>query len=152
VLPVTVQLPTAFRQVTVSLSALRELSVHACLNVTSPGGSHHSVLAAVTLQHAPTAKGPWRKLRSIPAAKGSSYCRSGTSAWHATVLAPAANGYYRLRFAGNSGLQPSVSRVVHRWRYPTRITSFTVTPRRVTVKGAITISGRRWRHTTSWRP
>jgi hypothetical protein len=49
-------------------------------------------------------------------------------------------------------MQASSSKPVHLSRDSTKITSFAVTPRRVQAQGAITISGRLWRHTRSWQP
>jgi hypothetical protein len=151
-LTLDVLVPTGFRQVVISVSAFRELNVKACLNVTSPGGSEVATDSPVTLQYAPAAKGPWKKLRTIKPRDGIEYCKQGTSIWQASVVAPLANAYYRLSFAGNSILESSTSSGLHRWRYRTKITAFKISPRRVTAMGAVTVSGRLWRHTRSWRP
>jgi hypothetical protein len=152
-LKLNVQLPTAFRQVSIGLSAFRLLSVKACLNVTSPGGNKDSLTVPVTLQYASRAKGPWKNLRIIDATRGGHpYCATGTSSWQTAVTAPLANAYYRLSFGGNSSLQASASAPVHRWRYPTRITGFNITPRSVAAQGAVTVSGRLWHNTGSWHP
>jgi hypothetical protein len=152
-LTLNVQLPTGFRQVTMGLSAFRVLTVKSCLNVTSPGGDKDSVTAPVTLQYASRAKGPWKKLRTIAATRGGGpYCAAGTSSWQASVTAPLASAYYRLSFGGNSGLQAATSAALHRWRYATKITGFSITPRRVAAKGAVTVSGRLWHNTGAWHP
>lgn len=152
VLTLNVQQATAIRHVDLSLSAFRELSVRACLRVTSPGGSGEPVEKPITLQYERSAKGPWKKLATIDPAGGSSYCATGLPVWQAMVAAPAANAYYRLSFAGDPGLQPSASAARHRWRYRTRVTSFSISPRRVAAKRAVTVSGRLWRRTSSWHP
>jgi hypothetical protein len=153
-LAVNVLLPTALRHVKMVLSTLAALSVQGCLAVTSPGGAGVSPTSTITLQDARGAAGPWKKLATIrPVFSGvSSYCGAGMSVWQTTVTTPLANGYYRLSFAGNSGLQPSVGEVLHRWRHLTRITSFTITPHRIAANGAVTVSGRLWRDTSSWHP
>jgi hypothetical protein len=148
-----VRLPTTFRQVKIALSAFRVLTVKACLNVTSPGETRDSVTDSVTLQDERSTKGPWRNLQVVPATEGgTAYCHYGKSSWRATVLAPVANARYRLSFAANQGLQAAATKAVHLWRYPTRITSFKITPRRVAANGVVTISGRLWHDTTSWHP
>jgi hypothetical protein len=152
-LTLNVQLPTAFRQVAIGLSAFRVLSVKACLNVTSPGGNRDSLTVPVALQYASRPRGPWKSLRTIDASRGGHpYCAAGTSSWQTAVTVPLANAYYRLSFAGDPGLQASASPPVHRWRYPTRITKFNITPRSVAAKGAVTVSGRLWHDTGSWHP
>jgi hypothetical protein len=152
-LTLNVQLPTAFRQVAIGLSAFRVLSVKACLNVTSPGGNKDSLTVPVTLQYARAARGPWKNLRTIGASRGGHpYCATGTSSWQTAVTAPLPNAYYRLSFGGNSGLQAAASAPVHRWRYPTRITGFNITPRKVAAQGVVTVSGRLWHNTGSWHP
>jgi hypothetical protein len=147
-----VQLPTAFRQVSISLNAFRQLSIKACLNVTSPGGSEVATDPSVTLQYARSAKGPWKKLQTVKPLNGIEYCKSGPTIWQSTATAPVANGYYRLSFAGNSGLESASGSAHHRWRYQTKITSFKITPRTVAAQGTVTVSGRLWRHTKSWHP
>jgi hypothetical protein len=149
----TVREETGFRHVDLKLTADRHLSVRACLVVTSEGRPGRPVNSPATLQYsARGAKGPWRKLATISPAGGSRYCAAGSPVWQARLTAPSPDASYRLRFGGSHGLQASSSKPVHLWRDSTRITSFTVTPRRVAAKGAITISGRLWRRTQSWHP
>jgi hypothetical protein len=147
-----VQLPTDFRQVKIALSAFKALSVKACLNVTSPGGSPTPIDPSITLQYARSAKGPWKKLRTIKPTAGIAYCAAGSTIWQVTLGAPVANAYYRVSFAGDSGLQAAVSPAAHRWRHLTKITSFSISPHRVAVKGAVTVKGRLWHNTGSWHP
>jgi hypothetical protein len=147
-----VQLATSFKRVKIGLSAFKALSVKACLSVTSPGGAQKSFGSSITLEYASSAKGPWKKLRTIKPTTGIAYCSTGSPIWQVTVAAPVANGYYRLGFGGNSGLQRATSPAVHRWRRLTKITSFSITPHRVRAMGAVTVKGRLWHHTSSWLP
>jgi hypothetical protein len=152
-LTLTVRQETAFRHVSIVLGAFKTLTVRACLIVSSQGSPGQPVIAPVALQYARRAKGtPWRTLTTIRPVSGVSYCPNGSPVWQATVKAPAASAYYRLEFAGTQSLEADNTRPVDRWRDLTRITSYTVTPRRVAANGAITISGRLWRRTTSWQP
>ena len=158
-LKLTVQLPTEFKKVSLSLSALRSLSVKACLNVTSPGNTKFEIIAPVTLQYARAAKGPWRNLATIePHENTTGYCTAGTPIWLGSAKVPVSNGYYRLTFGGTTGtwpavsLQPAFTAAAHRWRNPTRVTSFKVTPHQVKFDGVVTVSGRLWRDTGAWHP
>src|SRR5260370_27095280 len=38
------------------------------------------------------------------------------------------------------------------WRYSTKITDYKVSPRAVSTRGTVKISGRLWWHGTSWKP
>jgi hypothetical protein len=147
-----VQLATSFKHVEIGLSAFKALSVKACLSVTSPGGSQKSFGSSITLEYASSAKGPWKKLRTIKPTTGIAYCSTGSPIWQVTLAAPVANGYYRLGFGGSSSLQRVTGRAVHRWRRLTKITSFSITPHRVRAMGAVTVKGRLWHHTSSWLP
>jgi hypothetical protein len=152
-LKLNVQLPTEFKKVSLSLGAFRTLSVKACLNVTSPGGSKDVIIEPVTLQYAKGAKGPWKKLATIqPHENTTGYCAGGTPIWLGSARVPVANGYYRLSFSGSSGFQAAITAAAHRWRYLTKITSFKVTPHQVADQGAVTVSGRLWHDTGSWHP
>jgi hypothetical protein len=147
-----VQLATSFKRVAIGLSAFKALSVKACLSVTSPGGSQKSFGSSITLEYASSAKGPWKKLRTIKPTTGIAYCPTGSPVWQATLAAPVPNGYYRLGFGGSSSLQRVTGRAVHRWRRLTKITSFSISPHRVRAMGAVTVKGRLWHHTSSWQP
>jgi hypothetical protein len=76
----------------------------------------------------------------VPAAASAAPAPAGTS------------GYDRLSFAGPAAPRPAASPAVPLRRDRTRITSFRVVPRQVRSGAAITISGRLWRHATTWRP
>jgi hypothetical protein len=152
-LPLSVQLPTEFKKVSLSLGPFRGLSVKACLNVTSPGSTGAEIIEPVILQYAGAAKGPWKKLATIlPHENTAGYCAAGTPVWLGSPTVPVTNGYYRLSFSGTPGLQPASTAAAHRWRYATRVTGFKVTPHQVGYKGAVTVSGRLWHNTGSWHP
>jgi hypothetical protein len=152
-LTLTVRQETGFRHVSIVLGAFKTLTVRACLIVSSQGSPGKPVIAPIALQYSRKAKGtPWRTLATIRPVSGVSYCPNGSPVWQATVNAPAPSAYYRLDFAGTQSLEADNTGPVDRWRDLTRITSYTVTPRRVAANGAITISGRLWRRTTSWHP
>jgi hypothetical protein len=146
------RLPTSLRRVQLTLNPFRDLTVKACLVVAGSTASGAASTDSVTLQYKARASGPWRALRTIEPASGSAYCPAGSPVWQGAVIAPLASAYYRLSFAGTPALRGCVSRVVHRWRHLTRISPLQITPRRVAPKGAVTISGRLWRHDGSWRP
>jgi hypothetical protein len=143
---------TAFTRTVIRLGAFRVLTVQACLEETSGSQSALAAGQAVTLQYRVVATRPWRGLRTITPGAGSSYCAARGPAWRATVTAPASGAFYRLSFAGTAALAPAVTVGVHLWRDATRVTGFTVTPRRVAAGGAITISGRLWRRAAGWQP
>jgi hypothetical protein len=143
--------PTSFARAAISLGAFKSLRVRACLETTTAGKTAPAAGQSVTLQYRLAASGPWRGLRSIGPAAGSSYCGAGP-AWVATAAAPAGDAFYRLRFAGTAGLRPAVSAAVHLWRDETRVTGFSVTPRRLAAGGAVTVAGRLWRRGPGWHP
>lgn len=152
-LALNVRQQTGFRHVELSLSADRRVAARGCLVVTSQGSPGRTVNSPVTLQYSTRgSKGPWRKLATIRPEGGTKYCAAGSPVWRARLAAHSPNAYYRLRFAGSHGMQASSSKPVHLWRDSTKVTSFTVTPRQVAAQGAITISGRLWRHGGSWQP
>jgi hypothetical protein len=148
-----VQLATGFRHVYMRLGAFSVLRIKACLIVTSGSRARQPVNSPVALQYTRRERGAWQRLATIDPVSGASYCPHRAPLLQATLVSPFPDGYYRLRYAGNQSLRLSVSKAEHLTRDQTRITSFRVTPRHVAANGAITISGRLWRHDRSgWHP
>jgi hypothetical protein len=67
------------------------------------------------------------------------------------LKAKLADAYYRAVFAPTYSFQATASKVVHAWKYRTRIVSFRISPHRVSSKGAVTIKGRLQVFVKSWR-
>lgn len=100
----------------------------------------------VYLEYSATSTGPWKRLATF------SELSNGAVFDENKVAAPLPSAYYRARFVGAKDLDPAVSKVVKLWKYPTKITSFSVSPSTVAKGGHVTVKGRLWRHVGTWKP
>lgn len=106
-------------------------------------------------QYSTSSQGPWTTLGTGkpddngPCATAKGF---GDGTYPGKFTAPRANAYYRAYAPAVPGQMSAVSQVVHLWKYPTRITGFTITPRSVSRNGRVTVSGRLWRLTSKWTP
>jgi hypothetical protein len=105
-------------------------------------------------QYSTSPNGPWQTL-GVATSVNYGSCSlddEGDGTYTATFTAPLANAYYRAYAPAVPGQMSSASQPIHLQRYRTRITGFTITPRRVRHGGKITISGRLWHLTGTWLP
>lgn len=134
-----------------SLSASRILRLDACGVIPEPleGGS---LFSPMDYQYAKKSTGPWKALGSGPEGSAADCNGWGGSYYPATFTAPLADGYYRAMVPEIADEQaPSVSKVIHLGRNPTKITGFAV--RRGAGRPAtVAITGRLWWHGTRFRP
>jgi hypothetical protein len=152
-LTLTVNQPTAIRLFSANLDSFARLSVKACLEITSPGGMNEQPNGVLDIMYSRNAAGPWRLLGKIwPSWNGTQYCPVAGANWEKTFIAPLANGYYRPVFTGSTGLLPSVGKVLHRWKYLTKITNFSVSPTSIARNGHVKVSGRLWKLGSRWLP
>lgn len=152
-LTLTVNQPTAIRLFSAHLNSFARLSVKACLELTSPGSQNKQPNGVIDIMYSRHATGPWQLLGKIsPSWNGTQYCPVAGANWEKTFAAPLANGYYRPVFRGAKGLLPSVGKVLHRWKYLTKITNFSVSPTSVARNGYVSVSGRLWKLGGRWRP
>jgi len=111
----------------------------------------------VDFQYSTGPSGPWKTLGTAKSevyngscSAGDSYALDGT--YTGKFTAPLANAYYRAYAPAVPGQMSAASQVFHLQRDPTKITGFTITPRRVSHGGKVTVSGRLWRLKGTWRP
>lgn len=152
----TTQWPTQFTSFRAHLGANGEISLNACAFSYAPLGDGDPLDGPISYQYSASPSGPWKTL-GVPKVKQSTYCSQGdqaarTPSYPAHFKAPLTDGYYRAVFAGTRDEVPSKSAVLHKWRYRTRITGFTISPRDVGAGGKVTVSGRLWVRTTKWTP
>lgn len=148
----TVRLPTRFTSPRVRFDPFGDITVNGCLGlgpvagsqfITSPNGQD------VELQYARTPRGPWLGLGRMNRASPTA-CRMATPV-SAALRSPALSGYYRLRYAGGVTFEPAVSAVRHAATARTKIVHFNVSPRSVTGRGRITVSGQLQQQAKGWR-
>jgi hypothetical protein len=111
----------------------------------------------VQLQYATGSRGPWHLLGRLQLhntdrkAKGCS--GPNESYFSGSIKAVNDNAYYRADFAANDSFQGAVSKVIHSFRYATKITGYAVSPTSIKTNGVVTMTGRLWRKTgRSWQP
>ena len=149
--------PSGVDLFTGSLTPNRELKFNACAGLGFVL-SNAPLLVPLDYQYSKTRSGPWKTLGTSTAAPypnaectdSDDYAGDGEYLGHFT--APVASGYYRAYVPAVPGQMSSVSKVIHLWGYPTKITGFTITPRRVSHDGKVTVSGRLWRLKGTWLP
>jgi hypothetical protein len=150
----TIAVPLRVKQFTASLEADGEVRANGCLQVTVP--VHYGPQTTVDIQYSARKRGPWKSLGRLQlhnmARKQRSCHGANESYFSGDVRHRLANAYYRADFPASRSFLSAVSRVVHAWRYETRITSFRVSRHAVVSGSTVTISGRLWQHASSWRP
>jgi hypothetical protein len=131
------------------LNAHRVVRLSACAGI--PQQLADSVITgSLYFQYSASRRGPWK---TLGVGNGPSYdpCAEYGGSYSATFTAPQANGYYRAYVPSVPGEMSALSNVIHRQRYPTRITGFAVSPRLVGRGGKVTVSGRLWHLDGTWR-
>jgi hypothetical protein len=149
-LQLNVAMPVQIRNLRTSLSPEAVLTVKGCLTVTArPDG----FALPLTVEYSATGRSAWKSLgtiRSYDPSPCDGALGGQSFSGHVTVKLAAA--HYRLVYGGSSGYQPAVSTSVYAWKYATRISSLTVSPRSVGKGGKITVSGRLQQYSSRrWR-
>jgi len=138
-----------------SLSPYHRLIFDACAGIGAPleGGP---LLGPLDYQYSKKPSGPWKTLGAATEAPyNNTECtvdQDGDGEYLGHFTAPLASGYYRAYAPAVPGQMSSVSTVIHLARALTRISGFTVTPRRVRRGGKVTVSGRLWHLNGTWLP
>jgi hypothetical protein len=150
----TIAVPLRVRSFTASLQADGNVRASGCLQVTVP--VRYGPQTTVDIQYSAHRHGPWRSLGRLQLhnmMRKQRFCgRANESSFSGDIRHRLANAYYRADFPATYSFLSAVSKVVHAWRYKTRITSFWVRPHAVVSGRTVTISGRLWRRASSWRP
>ena len=150
----SIALPLTVKSFSARLAVNGKITATGCLEVIATAGSGPGT--SVDIQYATAARGPWKSLGTLPlhnrTAKSRS-CRSADESYFSGGLrAKLTNAYYRADFAATYGFQSATSKVVHAWKYQTRVVSFSVEPRHISGTGVVTIRGRFEARVKSWRP
>jgi hypothetical protein len=150
----SIALPLTVRSFSARLAVNGKISASGCLEVIATAGLGPDT--SVDIQYASTARGRWKSLGTLPlhnqTAKSRS-CRSADESYFSgSIRAKLDNAYYRADFAATYAFQSAVSKIVHAWKYPTRIISISATPHRISKSGVVTIKGRLETKIKSWRP
>jgi hypothetical protein len=120
--------------------------------------SNEPLLVPLDYQYSKKRSGPWKTLGvSTEAPYPNTECTDlidypGDGEYPGHFTAPLANGYYRAYVPAGPGQMSSVSKVIHLWGYPTKITGFAISPRRVNRDGKVTVSGRLLELKSKWLP
>jgi hypothetical protein len=137
-----------------TISADRVLRFFACGGIPEPLADS-ALFGPLDYQYSRTSHRPWKTLGAgKPDYDGPCFSSGnlGDGTYPGKFTAPLANGFYRAYAPAVPGQMAAVSQVIHLWKYPTRISGFTITPRRVGVGGKVTVSGRLWQLTGKWTP
>ena len=150
----TIAVPLRVRSFAASLQADGEVRARGCLQVTVP--VRYGPQTTVDIQYSEHPRGPWKSLGRLQLhnmARKQRSCRDADESYFSgDIRHRLANAYYRADFPASDTFLGAVSRVVHAWRYETRITSFRVSPHAVMSGHTVTITGRLWQRTGSWKP
>jgi hypothetical protein len=137
-----------------SLSVLGSIKATGCLQVTVP--VRYGPESKIEIQYAAGSRGPWKELGKLQlhnVAGAPALCRDANESYFGgSIRAKLANAYYRADFPGSYSFQPTVSSVIHAWRYQTRITDYKVSPRAISTGDKLRISGRLWVRGRIWKP
>jgi hypothetical protein len=133
------------------LTANRALQFFACGGIPEPLADA-SLVGPLEYQYSAKAHGPWKVLGSGKLDNNTNQCDIDGGAYPGKFTAPLANAYYRAYAPAVPGQMSAVSKVIHLQRYPTKITGLSITPRRVSRDGKVTVSGRLWQLNGKWRP
>jgi len=150
----SIALPLTVKSFSAHLGVNDKISASGCLEVLAPTGEGPGTF--VGIQYSSSARGPWRSLGTLPLHNRigrNRTCRSDNESFFSgTLPAKLANAYYRADFAATYSFQAAVSKVVHAWKYPTRIVSFTASKHTISKNGTVRFKGRLEVRTKSWRP
>jgi hypothetical protein len=151
----TISVPMRVSAFGASLGVTGSVGTSGCLLVTAP--VKYGPLTTVQVQYATRSRGPWHLLGRLQLhntdrkAKGCS--GQSESYFSGAIKAVDDNAYYRAVFIANDSFQGAVSKVIHSFRYATKITGYTVSPKSAKNDQVITMTGRLWHKTgRSWQP
>jgi hypothetical protein len=138
-----------------SLGVNGSVGTSGCLLVTAP--VKYGPLTTVQIQYATGSRGPWHLLGRLQLhnldRKAKGCAGSNESYFSGAIKALNDNAYYRADFPANDSFQGAVSKVIHSFRYATKITSFKVGPGTVKKGQIVTVTGQLWRKVgRSWKP
>lgn len=136
-----------------TLSATRVLRFATCAGIPEPL-ANAPLVGPLEYQYSRTQHGPWRTLGPGNFNFTGAACLDNylDASYPGKFTAPLANAYYRAYAPAVPGQMSAVSKAtIHLWSYPTKITGFTITPRRVGAGGKVTVSGSLWRLKGKWR-
>ena len=127
---------------TATISPARVLQLNACGGIPEPLADA-LLTGPLDYQYSRTPHGPWKTLGAgKPDANGPCFEAEAGGTYPGKFMAPLANAYYRAFAPAVPGQMAAVSQVIHLWKYHTKITGFTITPRTVGRNGKVTVSGR----------
>jgi hypothetical protein len=156
-LPLNVTYPTEITSFKVSLNQYWQLSVSGCLSVTFSNQSVYFYRSSgLTVQYAPTSKGPWKKLAAINPNETTSYCKNTGIAFNGKFNAPENYAYYRVVYAGvkpvshGIGFSATNSTTALAWKYDDRIVSAHISPTVVNAGGKLTVKGTLQYYYSGW--
>jgi hypothetical protein len=134
------------------LTAYRMVRFFACGGLPEPLADV-LLVGPLEYQYSRGPDGPWNTLGTGKlVADGPCFGDQFGGTYTASLKAPLANAYYRAYAPAVAGQEAAVSQVIHLQRFPTRITGFSITPRRVSRGGEVVVSGRLWRLIRKWSP
>lgn len=150
----SISVPMKVKSFSASLSVLGSIKATGCLQVTVP--VRYGPESKIEIQYAAGSRGPWKELGKLQlhtVAGAPALCRDANESYFGgSIRAKLANAYYRADFPGSYSFQPTVSSVIHAWRYQTRITDYKVSPRAISTGDKLRISGRLWVRGRIWKP
>jgi len=150
----SIALPLKFVSFSARLGANEKITATGCLEVIAPDHAQPPG-TFVDIQYSSRARGPWRSLGRLALDNDADRvrtCRSRDQSYFSgTISAKLANAYYRAYFAATDSFQSKASSVIHAWKYPTRIVSFTANKHTISSKGTVRFKGRLEAKGKSWR-
>ncbi len=151
----TISVPMRVSTFGASLGVSGSVGTSGCLLVTAP--VKYGPLGTVQIQYATGSRGPWHLLGRLALhnldRKAKGCAGPNESYFSGSIKALSDNAYYRAAFPANDSFQGAASKVIHSFRYATRITSYAVSPKSIKTNQIITLTGRLWRKTgRSWQP
>lgn len=150
----SIALPLKFDSFSARLLISDKITATGCLQVVAPTRDAGPG-TFVDIQYSGSGRGPWRSLGTLPLHSNvgrSRTCRSdGQSYFSGAIHAKLPNAYYRADFVASDSFQSAVSSVIHAWKYPTKIVSFTANKRTISKDGTVRFKGRLEVKVRSWR-
>jgi hypothetical protein len=133
------------------LTANRVLQFSGCAGLPEPLADS-PLVGPLEYQYSTSRHGPWKTRGTGKLDNKIVQCDTYGGAYPGKFTAPLATAYYRAYAPAVPGQMAAASRVIHLQRYPTRITGFSITPRRVRAGNKVTVSGQLWRLKGKWTP
>jgi hypothetical protein len=150
----SIAVPTKVQSFTASLGVNGDITATGCLEVTVPVG--YAPPTKMNIQYEASTRGPWKTLGQLPLRDVTgppSRCGAANqSHFRGSLRVKLPNAYYRAVLPGSYSFETTASKVVHLWKYPTKVTNYKISPRAIKTKQVATISGQLWVKTKGWRP